>query len=117
MHFVEKGIKKDLENPKANSLKEDIELLGISSAEEVYITQLFYIEGNLSVSDIEKLTNGVLVDPAIEEYSINKLLDREGKTTTIVYKPGVFDEEGETLKEVAQSLNYKVTRTKTGKRY
>jgi len=117
MHFVEKGIKKDLENPKANSLKEDIEFLGISSIEKVYITQLFYIEGNLSVSDIEKLTNEVLVDPAIEEYSMNKLLKREGKTTTIVYKPGVFDEEGETLKEVAESLNYKVTRTKTGKRY
>jgi len=117
MHFVEKGIKKDIENPKANSLRDDILLLGISSVEKVCINQIFYIEGKLSISDIEKLTNEVLVDPAIEEYSINKLLDREGKTTTILYKPGVFDEEGETLKEVANNLKYKVTRTKTGKRY
>ena len=117
MHFVEKGIKKDIENPKANSLRNDALLLGISSVEKVYITQIFYIEGKLSISDIEKLTNEVLIDPAIEEYSINKLLKREGNTVTIVYKPGVFDEEGETLKEVAKSLNYKITETKTGKRY
>ncbi len=117
MFFVEKGIKKNLTNPKANSLRDDIRLLGISGVEEVCINQIFYIEGFLSISDIGKLTNEVLVDPAIEEYSINKLLGREGKTTTILYKPGVFDEEGETLKEVAKSLNYKVTETKTGKRY
>ena len=116
-YFVEKGIKKDIENPRANSLKEDTLLLGISSIEKVWINELFFIEGNLSISDVEKLANEVLVDHALEEYSINKLLDREGKTTTIVYKPGVFDGEGETLKEVANNLNYKVTRTKTGKRY
>jgi phosphoribosylformylglycinamidine synthase II len=117
MHFVEKGIKKNLENPRANSLKEDILLFDISGVEKVWINELFFIEGDLSIDDVEKLTNEVLVDHAIEEYSINKLLDREGKTTTIVYKPGVFDEEGETLKEVANNLNYKVTKTKTGKRY
>ncbi len=117
MFFVEKGIKKNLENPRANSLKEDILLFDISSIEKVWINDLFFIEGKLSISDIEKLTNEVLIDPAIEEYSINKLLKREGKTTTIVYKPGVFDEEGETLKEVAKNLNYHVTETKTGKRY
>jgi phosphoribosylformylglycinamidine synthase II len=117
MHFVEKGIKKNLENPRANSLKEDILLFDISGVEKIWINDLFFIEGDLSISDVEKLTNEILIDPAIEEYSINKLLDREGKTTTIVYKPGVFDEEGETLKEVANSLDYKITRTKTGKRY
>jgi len=117
MFFVEKGIKKNLENPRANSLKEDILLFDISSIEKVWINDLFFIEGKLSISDIEKLTNEVLIDPAIEEYSINKLLKREGKTTTIIYKPGVFDEEGETLKEVAKNLNYHVTETKTGKRY
>ncbi len=117
MHFVEKGIKKDIENPKANSLRDDILLLGISSVEKVCINQIFYIEGKLSISDVEKLANEVLVDHALEEYSINKLLNREGKSTTIVYKPGVFDEEGETLKEVANNLKYKVTETKTGKRY
>jgi phosphoribosylformylglycinamidine synthase II len=117
MFFVEKGIKKNLENPRANSLKEDILLFGISSIEQIWINELFFIEGDLDLNDIEKLTKEVLVDPALEEYSINKLLKREGKTTTIVYKPGVFDEEGETLKEVAKNLNYKVTETKTGKRY
>ena len=117
MFFVEKGIKKNFENPRANSLKEDILLFDISGVEKVWINDLFFIEGHLSISDIEKLTNEILIDPAIEEYSINKLLDREGKTTTIVYKPGVFDEEGETLKEVAKNLNYHVTETKTGKRY
>jgi len=117
MFFVEKGIKKDLENPKANSLKDDINLSGISSVEKLWINEIFYIEGELGTSEIKELTDKVLVDPALEEYSINKLLDRKGKNLTIVYKPGVFDEEGETLKEVAQNLNYKVTRTKTGKRY
>lgn len=117
MFFVEKGIKENFENPRANSLREDILLFDITSIEKVWINELFFIEGNLSISEVEKLANEVLVDHAIEEYSINKLLDREGKSTTIVYKPGVFDEEGETLKEVANNLKYKVTRTKTGKRY
>jgi len=117
MDFVEKGVKKEIENPKANSLKEDILLLGISSVEKIWINEIFYLEGSLSIPDIEKLTNKVLVDPALEEYSINRLLDRKGKNTTIVFKPGVFDEEGETLKEVARSLRFKVTKTKTGKRY
>ncbi|MEJ2307603.1 MAG: phosphoribosylformylglycinamidine synthase subunit PurS, partial [candidate division WOR-3 bacterium] len=100
-----------------NSLKEDILLFDITGVEKIRINDLFFIEVDLSISDVEKLTNKILIDPAIEEYSINKLLDREGKTTTIVYKPGVFDEEGETLKEVANNLDYKITRTKTGKRY
>jgi len=117
MFFVEKGIKKNIENPRANSLKEDIFLLGIFSIERIWINEIFYLEGTLSISAIEKLTKEVLVDPSLEEYSINKLLRRKGKSTTIVYKPGVFDGEGETLKEVANSLNYKVSKTKTGKRY
>jgi phosphoribosylformylglycinamidine synthase II len=117
MIFVEKGIKKGIENPKVKSLKESILLLGISSIEKIWINEIFYLEGNITLDDIEKLANEVLVDHAIEEYSINKLLNREGKSTTIVYKPGVFDEEGETLKEVANNLGYQVTKTKTGKRY
>ncbi len=117
MFFVEKGIKKNLENPRAKSLKEDILLFDISGVEKVWINDLFFIEGELSIKDLKKLTNEVLVDPALEEYSINKLLKREGNTVTIIFKPGVFDEEGETLKEVANNLKYKVTKTKTGKRY
>jgi phosphoribosylformylglycinamidine synthase II len=117
MDLVEKGLRKEIENPKANSLKEDILLLGISSVEKIWINEIFYIEGELHKPEIKELTNKILVDNALEEYSINKLLDRKGKDITIVYKPGVFDEEGETLKEVAQSLNYKVTKTKTGRRY
>lgn len=117
MFFIEKGIKRGILDPRTTSLKEDILLLGISSIEKIWINEIFYLEGNLTLTEIEKLTNELLINPAIEIYSINKLLEREGKSTTVVYKPGVFDEEGATLKEVANNLNYEVTKTKTGKRY
>ncbi len=117
MFFVEKGIKREREDPRAVSLKEDIELLGISSVKKICLNEIFYIEGNLTHPSLNNLIKEVLIDPVLEEYSIDKLLKREGESITITYKPGVFDGEGETLREVAEALGYSVRKVKTGKRY
>ncbi len=117
MFYIEKGIKKDLVDPRVAGLKEDIEILGVSDVEDVYINEIFWIEGILSNDSIKHLISEVLIDPILEEYSLNEPLKREGHSIIVTYKPGVFDAEAETLKEVADALDYSIDRVKTGKRY
>lgn len=117
MIYIEKGIKQDRDDPVSHVLREDIQLLGISGVERVHINEIFWIQGTLNKGSIERLIKEVIVDPIIEEYSIDKPLSREGTSITITYKPGVFDAEASTLKEVAHTLGYKIDRVKTGKRY
>lgn len=117
MFYIEKGKKLGKTDPRCEVLLEDIELLRISGVEEVYINDVFWIEGVLSEDSIKGLVDKVLIDSILEEYSFNEHLKREGVSIIITYKPGVFDAEADTLEEVAKALEYSIDRVKTGKRY
>jgi phosphoribosylformylglycinamidine synthase len=117
MIYIERGKKLNRVDPRSKGLLEDIELLEITGAEDVYINEIFWIEGAISLNSIHELIDKVLIDPVLEEYTVNEPLKRDGTSIIITYKAGVFDAEAETFKEVAESLGYSIKKAKTGKRY
>jgi phosphoribosylformylglycinamidine synthase II len=117
MIYIEKGKKLDRVDPRSKGLLEDIEILEITGVEDVYINEIFWIEGAISLDSTNELINKVLIDPVLEEYTVNEPLKRDGTSIIITYKAGVFDAEAETFKEVAESLGYSIQKAKTGKRY
>ena len=117
MLYIEKGVKKETIDPRSVVLKEDVKLLGITNVEEIYINDVFWIEGDITPDTLKRFISEVLIDPILEEYSVGMPLKREGAYITITYKPGVFDAEAETLSLVADDLGYQVGNVKTGKSY
>lgn len=117
MIYIEKGIKKDRSDPLSENLKKDIEILGIRGVESVSRNDVFWIEGDFCGEEIKQFVEKIIVDPVIEEYSIDKPLEEGDKSLLISYKPGVYDAEAETLKEIAHDTDYKVKTAKTGKKY
>ena len=63
----------------AEGLVSEIHSLGIPAAESVEISRLFFVKGNVSAEDIERLTAEVLSDEVIETYTIRT--ERHGSAT------------------------------------
>jgi len=77
-----------------NSVAADIRDLGIGGVRDVRTARLFLLEGDLTISDAERIARELLCDPITEDYSINDPLLKEQPGTTVVRvvrKPGVMD--------------------------
>lgn len=63
------------------------------------------IDGHLSFEELEKIAQGPLSDPIIQEYAINSgLADRFDWLIEVGFRPGVTDNVGKTAKEAVELL-------------
>ena len=93
----------------ADALLEDVAALGIGGARSVTITRLFFVDGNLSIDDVQTLTANVLADDVVENYRLLSLSQESAPTGShgfieVSCKPGVTDTVAETLRESAHQL-------------
>ena len=77
----------------------------------------FLLEGDLSESELERLTNEVLVDPLVETGEMRPLGVRAGHYYTVLLKPGVMDPVAQTILDLAQMLKIRVAAVRTFRRY
>ena len=77
----------------------------------------FLLEGDLSESELERLTNEVLVDPLVETGEMRPLGVRTGHYYTVLLKPGVMDPVAQTILDLAQMLKIRVAAVRTFRRY
>ena len=78
------------DNPETVILKNNISDLGIKGFKDLEIVYIYYLSGNISNQDTEKIGRQYICDPVAEKFKIRKLEDsrikRTSKSIEIVYK-------------------------------
>ncbi|RJO63832.1 MAG: phosphoribosylformylglycinamidine synthase subunit PurL [Candidatus Omnitrophota bacterium] len=104
-------------------VKKDILDLGIKSARSVGFSQIYIIEGNLLEEEINRISECLLVDPIVQDHSINDFESPHLKGTSrfviyVAYNPGVMDPaEASIMKGIADLRITRVRSVKTAKKY
>ncbi len=125
MHYcVEVATKAGFQDKRAESLKGQIELLGIPGVEMVDIVDRYYLSGTIATADLERLSTELLHDPIVETASAFPMetdgIPEASKLATIdvVLHPGVTDSAAESLMAGIAEIGVEgVEQAATGRRY
>ena len=119
--------KPDRKDPDGISALADIRDMGIGTVEKVHVLNVYLVDGELDVSEVERLTQKLLVDPVVHQFRIcgphqPEWLWAEGPGTHSVEvsrKPGVMDPvQQSALKGAADlGLGDKVESIRAAKKY
>lgn len=90
------------------------------SYQHVFISRLYFLDGDLREEDVHRLCRELLADPVTEEYAINKPYHIAHMTHSldVTFKAGVTDAAAESLRRAAHILGiHHLDRVATGTRY
>jgi len=118
---VEVSVKPDLPDPRGEALKADIHDLGIGSVQQVRVSDVYLLEGDLSQKEPELICQRLLADPIVEGYSIGQtplIAPQEARAVEVAYNPGVMDPVEESVSKGIRDLGVKNLKSvKTARRY
>ncbi len=125
---IEIGVKDHFRDPVSVGIKTDINDLGIKSVKSIRFVQLYLIEGNFTIHQIERIAHELITDKIVQWYRINtqrsgnknqKLQTAKDRfhTLTIFHKPGVMDPVELSAIRAVKALGFKANAVKTGRRY
>jgi phosphoribosylformylglycinamidine synthase len=102
---VEIGLKPNLRDARGEKIKRRILNDLNLSVDSVKTIDVYTVDANLSLEEIEKVATGPFLDPIIQEFSIGKPLAHDFDWAIEVgYKPGVTDNVGRTAREAIEIL-------------
>ncbi|MDO8730021.1 MAG: phosphoribosylformylglycinamidine synthase subunit PurS, partial [Candidatus Omnitrophota bacterium] len=93
-------LRKDLRDAEAEGLKADALDLGVRGVERISVSRVYYLRGDLQLSEPNKIASELLTDPIAEECDIrevNPQSESRGSrskgthTIEVAYRPGVRD--------------------------
>jgi phosphoribosylformylglycinamidine synthase II len=116
---VEVSVKPGLPDPRGESLKADIRDLGIGTVQQIRVSDVYLLEGNLSRKELEAICKLLLADPIVEQYSIGEPPPpQDAYAVEVAYNPGVMDPVEESVSKGIGDLGITtLTSVKTAKRY
>jgi phosphoribosylformylglycinamidine (FGAM) synthase PurS component len=122
VYQVEIFSRPDLPNLKGETVKKDIEELGIKGIKKVKLVNLYQLEGDLELKEVKFLAERLLTDLVIENYRVNRkgesLFPDSDFSVKVWYKKGVTDAVGESAQKAAKDMGIeKVEKVKKGKEY
>ncbi|PIZ15272.1 hypothetical protein COY51_05660 [Candidatus Desantisbacteria bacterium CG_4_10_14_0_8_um_filter_39_17] len=108
-----------------NTVKKDIEDLGVLGAKKVRTSKLYHIEGDLKEKELRFLCQELLTDNIVQQYKIRSSIvnhpPKKNKNAWIVevwYKKGVTDAVADTVKKGMIDLGIQgINTVKTGYEY
>lgn len=95
---------------RVSNLESQMNLLGVQGVEQVRITDLYFLQGDLSDADVERICQELLTDPVVQRYRWISLpsppLPKEAGTWVVEVglHPGVTDYTAESLLRAAHKL-------------
>jgi len=117
---VEVSVKPSLPDPRGESLKADIRDLGIGTVQQVRVSDVYLLEGDLSRKELETICRQLLADPVTQQYSTGEPppTPPDAHAVEVAYNPGVMDPVEESVSKGIGDLGVAtVTSVKTAKRY
>jgi phosphoribosylformylglycinamidine synthase II len=120
---VEVSVKSGLPDPRGKALLTDIRDLGIATVNQVRVSNVYLLEGELSRKKVSRISQELLADPVVEQYSIGEaplaaIEDKNARAVEVAYNPGVMDPVEESVRKGILDLGITtVESVKTAKRY
>jgi phosphoribosylformylglycinamidine synthase II len=118
---VEVSVKPDLPDPRGEALKADIRDLGIGGVQQVRVSDVYWLEGDLTSKELELICSQLLADPIVEAYATGEsplVAPQDARAVEVAYNPGVMDPVEESVSKGIRDLGVKNLKSvKTAKRY
>ncbi|OGS45476.1 MAG: hypothetical protein A2539_05065 [Elusimicrobia bacterium RIFOXYD2_FULL_34_15] len=106
-----------LDAESKGTLKDIIDL-GLKTVKSIKVSQIYEISGDISLHEIEEISNDLLVDPITQKITINSDSKESGIAIEVYYKSGVTDAVADTVHIGIKDMNIdKDVKVRTGKRY
>lgn len=125
IYKIEVSIKKNFRERHGEHVRQDIIDSGIKNAPIVKYSQLFKIEGDLTVDEIKTIAGNLLIDPITEKYiilslneddNVNKVNDKH--EIEVWLKQGVTDTVADSVIKAVKDLGInKEIKVKTGQKF
>jgi len=117
---VEVRVKEGFLDTQGQSIARDITDLGLGVS-QVRVVAVFLLEGNISREEIKLISDELLVDPIVEQYSFDLKLPLQSSTHHVIeiaYNPGVMDPvEASTIKGICDLGVMGITAVRTARQY
>lgn len=117
---IDVRLKRGTKDVFGEGIKKDIEDLGIEGVDSVEVIKVYRIEGKITQKEIEKISQSILTDPTIEEYSFrpSKIIPKNSSLIEVAYNPGVMDPVEESAKKAIKDLGIlEVDSLRTARKY
>lgn len=118
--------KADVPDGRARAFLQDVHELGVGDVTSLQVSDLYFVRGDLSLAQVERLCYELLVDPVVQDCTVRAFdhappTEGECMRANIVvevgFHPGVTDSVADNLLRGAGRLGIAVTQAATGKRY
>ena len=103
-------------DPRGNFIKDSFHSFGLTGVDEVQVSDVYYVSGDLSSEQVEMIARELLCDPVTEEYRIGKGEESAG-VFEILYNYGVTDPKEESVRKAIADLGIEIQSVKTGNSY
>jgi phosphoribosylformylglycinamidine synthase len=122
MHRIEVRFKEHLPDSAGQGLVKDIYDLGIKSASDVRVLDVYWLDAELKKEELERICERLLADPITQDYSYDENISRIEENglhaIEVAYNAGVADPVEETAMKAVKDLGIEsVKAIKTAKRY
>ena len=122
MHRIEVRFKEHLPDSAGQGLVKDIYDLGIKSASDVRVLDVYWLDAELKKEELERICERLLADPITQDYSYDENISRIEENglhaIEVAYNAGVADPVEETAMKAVKDLGIvSVKAIKTAKRY
>jgi phosphoribosylformylglycinamidine synthase len=122
MHRIEVRFREHLPDSAGQGLVKDIYDLGIKSASDVRVLDVYWLDAELKKEELERICERLLADPITQDYSYDENISRIEENglhaIEVAYNAGVADPVEETAMKAVKDLGIEsVKAIKTAKRY
>lgn len=111
-----------IEVSKKFRMGESIELKNLASfsgieVDLIEVIDVYFLKGNIKYNDVDRIASEIIIDPVIDDYTINNSFKRFDYSILLSLKPSVFDSIGDTLLNICRTLNFNLEDARKAKRY
>ncbi len=128
IYRVEISIRQGFPDARGEGLLSQVSALGISGVREISVTNLYFLQGDLSDDSVQHVVDTLLYDPVVEEATWRSLGSPQAGdelgpepnpwTIEVALLPGVTDSVAESLLEGSRLINVAgLQRAASGRRY
>jgi len=120
---IEVSVKPTFPDPEGERLEKDIRDIGISTVEQVRVSDVYLLDGQLDEAEMGEIGSGLLADPVVEDFSwgegpLSSTEETGARVVEVAYNPGVADPVAASVSKAIRDLGIAtVTSVKTARKY
>jgi len=120
---IEVSVKPSFPDPEGDRLEKDIRDIGIRTVEQVRVSDVYLLDGQLDEGEMGRIGRELLADPVVEDFcwgegSLSGIQETDAHVVEVAYNPGVADPVAGSVSKAMRDLGIAtVTSVKTARKY